>query len=242
MMIKKAVKKIIPSSILEWRRRKVRAKLQQTFAEKSAAETFGEIYEKNVWGGKPGEFYSGDGSGEQYADVYAGTIRRFVAENKIERVVDLGCGDFRVASKFVSGAFHYTGCDVVFSLIRNLNETRKNETTEFRCVNIVEDDLPDGDLCLIRQVLQHLSNAEITKVLDNAEKFKYLIITEHYPSPDKEFVPNLDIPHGPSVRAQFDSAVVLDKPPFNLKNVKLLLDVEAEQGTRIKTFLVTREQ
>ena len=237
-MIKNTVKKFIPASLLEWRRRKVSAENQQKFADKSVAETFGEIYEKNAWGGAKGEFYSGDGSGAEYADAYAEAVRQFIRENKIGRVVDLGCGDFRVASKFVSKDIHYTGCDVVFSLVRHLNETYKNETTEFRCVNIVEDALPDGDLCLIRQVLQHLSNAEIAKVLQNAEKFTYLIITEHYPSPHKEFVPNLDIPHGPSVRVQFDSAVVLDKPPFNLANVKLLLDVEAEEGTRIKTFLV----
>ena len=241
-MIKNLVKKLIPSSILERRRRKISAENQQKYAGKSVAETFGEIYEKNAWGGAEGEFYSGDGSTAKYADAYAEAIRKFIAENKIERVIDLGCGDFRVASKFVSGAFHYTGCDVVFSLVKHLNETHKNETTEFRCINIVEDELPDGDLCLIRQVFQHLSNAEITKVLQNAEKFKYLIITEHYPSPQKEFVPNLDIPHGPSVRVQFDSAVVLDKPPFELKNVRLMLDVEAEEGTRIKTFLVSREQ
>jgi len=237
-MIKNTVKKIIPSVVLEWRRRKVSAREQQKFAGKTAAETFGEIYERNAWGGKPGEFYSGDGSAQKYADVYAQTVREFIAENKIGRVVDLGCGDFRVASKFVSGAFHYTGCDVVFSLVKHLNETHKNETTEFRCVNIVEDELPDGDLCLIRQVLQHLSNREIAQVLQNTRKFKYLIITEHYPNPQNAFSPNLDIPHGPSVRVQFDSAVVLDEPPFTLKNVKLLLDMEAEEGTRIKTFVV----
>jgi len=241
-MIKNAVKKLIPNAILQWRNRKVAVKEQEKFAGKTAAETFGEIYQKNIWGGKRGEFYSGDGSTEKYSQIYAETLKNFIAENKVKRVVDLGCGDFRVASKFVSDDFHYTGCDVVFSLVKHLNETHKNETTEFRCINIVEDELPDGDLCLIRQVLQHLSNAEITKVLQNAEKFKYLIITEHYPSPQKEFVPNLDIPHGPSVRVQFDSAVVLDKPPFELKNVRLLLDVEAEEGTRIKTFLVSREQ
>lgn len=238
-MIKSVLKKIIPTALLERRRRKISAENQQKFAAKSVAETFKEIYEENVWGGKRGEFYSGDGSGEQYAAVYADVIRKFIRENKIERVVDLGCGDFRVASKFVSPDFHYTGCDVVFSLVRHLNETHKNETTEFRCVNIVEDELPDGDLCLIRQVLQHLSNAEIERVLENAQKYKFLIITEHYPNPQKNYTPNLDIPHGPSVRVQFDSAVVLDAPPFDLKNVKLLLDVEAEEGTRIKTFVIT---
>jgi len=240
-MIKNLVKKLIPSSILERRRRRISADNQQKFADKSVAETFSEIYENNAWGGKAGEFYSGDGSTAEYADRYAQAIRQFIAENKIERVVDLGCGDFRVASKFVSEDFHYTGCDVVFSLVRHLNETRKSESVEFRCVNIVEDELPDGDLCLIRQVLQHLSNAEIAQVLANAQKFKYLIITEHYPNPNKEFTPNLDIPHGPSVRVQFDSAVVLDKPPFDLKNVKTLLDVEAEEGTRIRTFLVVND-
>ena len=241
-MIKNTIKKIIPHSVLEWRRRKVSAKNQCRFADKSVAETFGEIYEKNAWGGAKGEFYSGDGSTAEYSDAYAEAVSQFIRENKIERVVDLGCGDFRVASKFVSKDFHYTGCDVVFSLVRHLNERYKNETTEFRCVNIVEDELPDGDLCLIRQVLQHLSNAEIERVLENAQKYKFIIITEHYPNPKKEYAPNLDIPHGPSVRVQFDSAVVLDAPPFNLKKVKLLLDVEAEEGTRIKTFLVSREQ
>ncbi len=239
LMIKNLVKKLIPSSLLERRRRKISAENQRKFADKSVAETFSEIYAQNAWGGAKGEFYSGDGSGAEYADAYAETVRRFIRENKIERVVDLGCGDFRVASKFVSGAFHYTGCDVVFSLVKHLNETRKNETTEFRCVNVVEDELPDGDLCLIRQVLQHLSNAEIERVLENARKYKFVIITEHYPNPKKQLTPNLDIPHGPSVRVQFDSAVVLGEPPFDLPNVKLLLDVEAEEGTRIKTFVIT---
>ena len=240
-MIKNVLKKLIPSALLERRRRKISAENQQKFADKSVTETFSEIYEKNAWGGANGEFYSGDGSAAEYADAYAETIRKFILENKIERIVDLGCGDFRVASKFVSGAFHYTGCDVVFSLVKHLNETYKSDTVEFRCVNIVEDELPDGDLCLIRQVLQHLSNAEIERALENARKYKFLIITEHYPNPQMEFTPNLDIPHGPSVRVQFDSAVVLDQPPFNLKNVKLLLDVEAEEKTRIKTFVITNE-
>ncbi len=241
-MLKNIIKKLLPPSILQWRSRKIAVREQQKFADKTVADTFGEIYERNVWGGEKGEFYSGAGSTEKYAAKYAETVKKFIADKKIKKVVDLGCGDFRVAAKFVSGDFHYTGCDVVFSLIKHLNEQHKSETVEFRCVNIVEDDLPDGDLCLVRQVLQHLSNAEISKVLENARKYKYLIVTEHYPNPVIKMKPNLDIPHGPTVRLQYDSAVVLDKPPFNLKNTQLLLDVEAEEETRIKTFLVSRER
>jgi SAM-dependent methyltransferase len=236
--LKNAVKKLIPSSIMQWRRRKIVAKGQRKFGSKTVAETFGEIYEKNVWGGTKGEFYSGEGSTEKYSEKYAAAIRKFIAENDVKSVVDLGCGDFRVASKFISDNFHYTGCDVVPSLVDHLNNKFASENIEFRCVNIVEEELPDGDLCLIRQVLQHLSNAEIERILYNARKYKYLIITEHYPHPKVAVVPNLDVPHGPDMRLHFDSAVYLDKPPFNLRNIKLLLDVEAEEGTRIKTFII----
>lgn len=223
---------------MQWRRRKIVAKGQRKFADKTVAETFGEIYEKNVWGGAKGEFYSGEGSTEKYSEKYAAAIRKFIAENDVKRVVDLGCGDFRVASKFVSGDFHYTGCDVVPSLVEYLNSKFANRNVEFRCVNIVEDELPNGDLCLIRQVLQHLSNTEIEKILQKARKYKYLIVTEHYPHPKVASAPNLDIPHGPDMRLHFDSAVYLDKPPFDLQNINLLLDVEAEEGTRIKTFVI----
>ncbi len=236
--LKNAVKKLIPSSIMQWRRRKIVAESHRKFADKTVAETFGEIYAQNVWGGAKGEFYSGEGSTEKYSAKYAAAIKKFIAENDVRNAVDLGCGDFRVASKFVSGAFHYTGCDVVPTLVEYLNDKYGDENVEFRCVNIVEDELPNGDLCLIRQVLQHLSNAEIESILKKASKYKYLIVTEHYPHPKIEVVPNLDVPHGPDMRLHFDSAVYLDKPPFNLQNVKLLLDVEAEEGTRIKTFLV----
>ncbi len=240
--LKNALKKLIPPSIMQWRRRKIVAKAQRKFADKTVAETFGEIYEKNVWGGVRGEFYSGEGSTEKYSEKYAAAIRKFITENDVKSVVDLGCGDFRVASKLVSGDFHYTGCDVVPSLVEHLNSKFADDNIKFRCVNIVEDELPDGDLSLIRQVLQHLSNVEIESILQKADKYKYLIVTEHYPHPKVAAVPNLDIPHGPDMRLHFDSAVYLDKPPFNLQNIKLLLDVEAEEGTRIKSFLVVNGQ
>ncbi len=239
-MIKNIVKKIIPKTVLQKRRQKIAAREQEKFAEKSVAETFSEIYKNNVWGGKSGEFFSGDGSRGKYAKIYAETVRKFIAENDIKKVVDLGCGDFQVASMLVSDDFHYTGCDVVPDLVEHLNKSFGSESREFRQTNIVEDELPEGDLCLIRQVLQHLSNAEIRQILENCKNFKYLIITEHYPNPNVELVPNLDIPHGPEMRLHYDSAVVLDKPPFDVKNVKLLVETQADDDTRIKTFLITQ--
>ncbi len=236
--LKKTLKKIIPTFVLQWRTKKIAAKMQQEFGQKTVAETFDEIYQKNLWGGNSGEFYSGDGSTAEFAAPYAEVIKKFVSEHDIQKVVDLGCGDFRVASTFVSDEFYYTGCDIVPSLVNHLNEKYASEKIAFRCVNILDDKLPEGDVCLIRQVLQHLSNDEVSRALENAKGFKYLIVTEHFPNPAKILIPNLDIPHGPDMRISRNSAIVLDEPPFNRKNIKLLLDVEAEKGSRLKTFVI----
>jgi SAM-dependent methyltransferase len=153
-------------------------------------------------------------------------------------VVDLGCGDFRVGLQFVSNELNYVGVDVVPKLVEHLNETKANEQISFQCLNIAEDELPKGEVCLIREVLQHLSNDEIGKVLRNCKHFKYLIITEYQPPPRRNIVPNLDIPHGSQIRLHFNSGVYLDKPPFNLKISEILAEVEAAEGNLIGTFLI----
>ena len=236
--MKKIVKKLVPQKILDWRARRIVARQQEYFGSKSAAETFTEIYQNNLWGGVKGEFYSGSGSDEKYAARYAATIRNFIFENNIKKAVDLGCGDFRVASGFVSPDFHYTGIDVVPDLIGYLQKNYGSETVDFRCLNIVEDSLPNGDLCLIRQVLQHLSNREIARVLENCRKFKYLIVSEEFPADDSEFSPNKDIAHGLHTRVYFNSAVSLDQPPFNLPNVSTILAAETEEKTILRSFLI----
>jgi SAM-dependent methyltransferase len=237
-LLKETVKKLIPSSMLNVWRRKVAEKQQREFASKTAAETFSEIYEKNLWGGEKGEFYSGTGSEGKYAETYIATIRKFLSENNIRSVVDLGCGDFRVGSQFVSNELNYFGVDVVPKLVEHLNKNRANERVSFQCLNIAEDVLPKGEVCLIREVLQHLSNDEIGKVLRNCKDFKYLIITEYQPPPRPNIVPNLDIPHGPQIRLHFNSGVYLDKPPFGLKISETLAEVEAAEGNLIRTFLI----
>ena len=50
-------------------------------------------------------------------------------------------------------------------------------------------------------------------------KYKYLIITEHFPS-SKNFIPNLDKPTRPDIRFYDKSGVVLTEPPFNLRVIK----------------------
>jgi hypothetical protein len=134
-------------------------------------------------------------------------------------VVDLGCGDFELGRQLVARAqsANYIGCDIVPELVENLSTRYANERVRFKCLDIVADELPDGDVCLIRQVLQHLSNAEIMKVLRKLHKFRRVYITEGYPvevsglaNPDK--LTSHDIRF--DLRTGRGRGVELDKEPY----------------------------
>jgi len=97
--------------------------------------------------------------------------------------------------------------------------------------------LPDADLCLIRQVLQHLSNAEIHAVLENISHYKYALISEHVPKSPKSF--NRDKPHGPDVRAYFGSGIYLERKPFS-RDITVAWEDELDQDSLLRTVLMQR--
>src|ERR1035438_499306 len=87
---------------------------------------------------------------------------------------------------------------------------------DFRLIDLTEDELPKGDVVIVRQVFQHLSNNLICKALPKiAQNYRHIILTEHIPD-DRNFTPNLDKPVGPYLRVKINSGVVLTKPPFHL--------------------------
>ncbi len=238
--IKRVLRRVLPKAALDWRAARISSARDRKFGSRSVGDAFSEIYDKNLWGGDSGEFCSGGGSVGEHAAKYAERIALYIADNEIENVVDLGCGDFRVGAQFVSDKIQYVGCDVVPHLVDHNNHTFGNERVEFRCVNIIDDELPRGELCLIRQVLQHLSNQQISAVLAKAKNYDHLVITEHFPVDETDYTPNLDKSHGPGVRLAKNSAVAVDKPPFNLESGKVILDAKLPDGTRLITTAFRR--
>ena len=77
------------------------------------------------------------------------------------------------------------------------------------------DDLPPGDCAVVRHVLQHVSNAEVQRIVRKLTAFKYVIITEHLPEGD--FTPNKDIISGQGIRLKKQSGINLLAPPFDVK-------------------------
>jgi SAM-dependent methyltransferase len=238
------LKRFAPHSLTQlWRRRRIAA-IRRHNRGRDAAEIFSEIYDRNRWGGEPGAFHSGSGSTGSHAEQYGQMVRRFIAERGIRRVVDLGCGDFRVGAQLLDGmAVDYTGIDIVPALIEANRRLHGSGRVRFECRDIIEDELPQGDLCLIRQVLQHLSNDQIIRVLRNVAGYPYVIVTEHFPAPAALRVRNLDKSCGEDVRIYDGSAVFLDAPPFNCTLSGTLLDVDAghhlmRPGERIRSHLI----
>jgi len=204
------------------------------------AQVFAEVYANKVWGGDTRTaFYSGAGSHDPIlVEAYVRAVTRFVATVPGRRdAVDLGCGDFNVGSRLRHLFDRYVACDVVPALIERNTKAYADVDVEFRCLDIVRDDLPDGNIVTIRQVLQHLGNDDVRSVVAKLEKYEYLVLTEHLPV-SRDFPPNLDQATGAGTRLAQGSGIVLTAAPFFLehKGQKTLLDVHGYGGV-IRTIV-----
>lgn len=111
---------------------------------------------------------------------YIELINQFLKEKAVKKVVDLGCGDFRIGNQINKEGIDYTGVDIVSALFERNNKIFGKPNVRFACANAVDEELPDADLCLIRQVLQHLSNKDIEAMLNKCRKYKYVIGSNTY--------------------------------------------------------------
>ncbi|ARN79205.1 SAM-dependent methyltransferase [Nonlabens spongiae] len=201
-----------------------------------------QIYKLGLWGKNGDAFYSGEGSHDhEIIAPYIQVVKEFLNsfENKLS-VCDLGCGDFNVGRHFLDQVFSYTAVDIVQDLINHNRSNFHHPKLQFKCLDIATVPLPPADCVFLRQVLQHLSNAEISAIVAKLKTYKYLILTEHLPN--GEFVPNLDIISGQGTRLKRNSGVVLTEPPFELDVVEekeiLAVDLGGKMG-RIVTKLFT---
>ena len=138
-----------------------------------------------------------------------------------------------VSRNLVVPGTSYIGVDVVPELIERNNKEFGTREVSFRAINAVETPLPAGELCLIRQVLQHLSNRQIFDILANCRGFRYLLISDHLILTELPHV-NVDKPHGPDKRP---SGILLDEPPFGYQT-KTVLDVPVAPNEVIRTVLI----
>lgn len=204
---------------LAFPKRRVSAGAHAESAIEGPAEVFSRVYRDKHWGRRWGrKFFSGPGSHDpKVIGPYIQSVQDFLREfPRPPNVVDLGCGDFHLGSQLRSRCAEYVACDVVPELITHNAAAFARMQVKFVCLNIIDDPLPSGEVVFLRQVLQHLSNAQIAKVLPKLRQYRSVVITEHLPTAET-FIANLDHSFGSGIRVTRNSGVVLTAAPFNFK-------------------------
>jgi len=151
---------------------------------------FSDIYANAKWGQG-----SGPGSNPSVLNDYRSFLERFIRLNDIASVVDVGCGDWQFSRYVNFGGASYLGLDVVDSVVETNTQAFGSARVVFQKAPADPADIPGGDLIVIKDVLQHLSDAQIMTYRDLIRsKFRFGLITN---SRIKGDVPlNIDIQPG----------------------------------------------
>jgi SAM-dependent methyltransferase len=220
-MVRGPIKALIPSPL-----RRVARNLYTAVKSQSLEWVFADVYRRNGWGGDTG-CYSGPGSHlAGIVEPYLESVTVFLERlSQKPVVVDLGCGDFNVSQHLVPFTNLFIGCDIARVVVERNRQLFP--TVTFHQVDITRGPLPDADICIVRQVLQHLDNRSIVAALHKMARYPIWVVTEHVPFGDN-FTPNIDIRAGCDVRVPLGSGVVLNAPPFNFHDYtsSLLCEVE----------------
>jgi SAM-dependent methyltransferase len=172
-------------------------------------ERFERIYANNEWG-----CGSGEGSLPIHTEGYISLIQHFIQEREIRSVVDLGCGDWQF-SKFIDwGKAHYCGYDIVRTVVENNQATYASKQVEFRLFSGDFNDLPNADLLIVKDVLQHWSNQAIAEFLPVLKRYPYSLVTNCVNPRRRTF--STDIDDGGFRYLDLQAA------PFNLEATELL--------------------
>ena len=141
----------------------------------SLKEKFTEIYENNLWGSL--ESASGGGSEMQNTKVIRRELPVLIQKFGITSVLDIPCGDWNWMKDVDLCEASYIGADIVKPLIEE--NKIKYPNTDFRVLDLTNDDLPKVDLVFVRDCLGHLSNENVHKAIENIKRSgsKYLLAT-----------------------------------------------------------------
>jgi SAM-dependent methyltransferase len=138
------------------------------------SDRFVEIYRTNEWGS---EFKSGPGSAPEKNKAYIQILTDTIAKVGAVSVVDFGCGDWSFSRSADWSGIDYTGVDVVPELVADLNVRYGAENIRFVVGDSPVSHIPDADLLISKDVLQHWSNEAVAAFLPRLGQFKYAILT-----------------------------------------------------------------
>ena len=149
-------------------------------------KVFTNIYEHNYWGNNKNNEYngsSGPGSEIKYNENnYIPFLKKFITEHNNKNIVDLGCGDFKCGQLIYNDLdILYTGYDTYKKIINH--NSNHNSLPKYTFIHLDfynnKENIINGELCILKDVIQHWSLDNIYTFLDyltTTKKFKYILI------------------------------------------------------------------
>ena len=152
-------------------------------------KVFSKIYKEGLWNEG-----SGDGSKIENVREYVDVLQKYIDKPEIKTVIDLGCGDWQFSKFLDLSSVLYLGVDVVDSVIDSNIDLYSASNIDFISRDIITYELPQVDLIICKDVLQHLSNRDVISVLIKIIKSsKFALITNDF---NPESTSNIDIENG----------------------------------------------
>jgi len=141
---------------------------------------FDAIYLNKYWVDPQRGSESGPGSSFECSSEYLLFLQKFIHDYDIKSIIDLGCGDFNLMKHFNLQNVSYKGVDIVYHIIEQNKSKYTTPTVSFEYNDISECVYKNYDLLIIKDVIQHLDNSTIYKILKNITENKYILIINDY--------------------------------------------------------------
>ena len=98
---------------------------------------FSKVFHNNLFFGS--ESLSGAGSDLLQTQIISKRLPEVCKQLGIKSLLDVPCGDFNWMSRVNLTGIRYTGADIVPQIIQQLNESFKDDSRNFKEINVVKD-------------------------------------------------------------------------------------------------------
>ena len=125
------------------------------------------------------ESRSGFGSTLSSTETIRSKIPELLKEFNIRSILDIPCGDFNWFKEINIDSISYIGADIVSEAIERNLQMHSSSNLEFACLDMLEDNLPNVDLVLCRDLFVHFPYKDISRSIQNIKKSgsQYLLTT-----------------------------------------------------------------
>lgn len=142
---------------------------------------FDQIYKKSSWASDSTSPKSGPGSTPNNAKIYVEFVQQIISKYKVKSVIDVGHGDWAMWNNFDFEGTHYTGIEISANVHNYVKPKFTSKNKSFILKDIIRDQtIPEADLVICKDVLQHLNNNNVLNLLKLFSNCSLIIICNDF--------------------------------------------------------------